>query len=438
MKTYETEKNEKNERNERKDTRDIGVMDRAELNSVLYGLSKLSPLYAKFVQWAPPIFSSSVRYAAIGKDGDRKFLIFLNRKFWDSLPGTIKVWVLYHEIMHVFLDTFGREKSLKLEDKERSNHAHDIVINELSKGYLSINPDHFPVLNKFMWVRTVFSEKEIEAHKITTDGSLPYYYRLLTHLDKSPGNLICLSSGNDLSDEDKAIIREKVKEILRNLSDEELKDLKEQPASGPLADQAGEALGKRIERRKTEMKRRWKSVFASEGSTELEYDVRSERKIGVGRKNSMYRGSWIWDLPHESRFVGLHPKLTDRSVYMYIDTSGSCEHLSQQFYDIYQAVAEDHDVKVFGFHTKVYEIADAEHFKHGGTCFRAVANHYENLPRNEGGKRKVYVITDGHAEAVHLKNPAEWTWILTEDGSSSAIPNGCRIERQSFDHGTDS
>lgn len=129
------------------------------------------------------------------------------------------------------------------------------------------------------------------------------------------------------------------------------------------------------------------------------------------------RGNAI--LPRE---IELDPDIKKTSVLVYLDFSGSCAMESMGFLLLALTIPLDRfDVRFFAFGTKVVEMSreyceqlftTRVYPKSGaGTDFQAVANHVHA----EKNVRNVFVLTDGDAEPVQMKEPRKWSWLQVDN-----------------------
>ena len=117
------------------------------------------------------------------------------------------------------------------------------------------------------------------------------------------------------------------------------------------------------------------------------------------------------------------------ATWFFMDTSGSCWGLAPRFFQAAKSLdPEKFDVKYFAFDTEVYEV-DLKKQKldgGGGTSFRCITDYIYN---NKKVKPFVWILTDGWGYGAKIPDDQrkKWNWFLTDDGTRTYIPEGCKI-----------
>jgi hypothetical protein len=125
------------------------------------------------------------------------------------------------------------------------------------------------------------------------------------------------------------------------------------------------------------------------------------------------------------------------SVWLFLDTSGSCYWLKDPFLKAYRSIPKNKfDIRLFSFDTRVEEVdqAGSQIYGGGGTCFAAIERKIVALTNNEEKKypKIVMVFTDGCGTVVKPKFPDRWNWFLPDTPDTYVrqfIPAGSIIHR---------
>lgn len=108
------------------------------------------------------------------------------------------------------------------------------------------------------------------------------------------------------------------------------------------------------------------------------------------------------------------PEIHKIPLLLFLDTSGSCEHLAQRFMNAARTIPEKYfDVHVCGFTHFVYEIdIKQRHPKlySGGTRFDILERYC--LEKMKTYPHVIFTITDGYGSVVRPKFPERWHWFL--------------------------
>ncbi|WGH49837.1 metallopeptidase [Alishewanella phage vB_AspM_Slickus01] len=88
------------------------------------------------------LFQCDIRYGevktATAKIANKLPTIIINEDFWNSLKNEERAFLLYHEVMHIFLLHYGRMVDCGY-DREKWNIATDYFINYVLRGYSIVN-----------------------------------------------------------------------------------------------------------------------------------------------------------------------------------------------------------------------------------------------------------------------------------------------------------
>lgn len=355
-------------------------------------------------------------------------------KFWDSLTDDDRRFVLAHEMLHILLESGVRLSNCEI--PVVGNIAADIVINEmLISDYGLKSPAN---RKEYCFIDTVFPDPNI----IDKERALEYYYDLI---DKNKSNIkITAFDGHEfLKDFNNPQVAQKIVDSLADtLSKEELaklsKELNDAAKDGkPLkkdgADKQAGNIAAGIEfhvtRQKIVKKRKWETVISRWVKNSIKYN-RAESWLN---ENVRYRA-----LPKDMALPGnRYEEIKTKkriTLYMFADTSGSCVHLVQRFYNAVSSIPEDRfDIRVYNFDTTVYSISKKDMAKGtwkggGGTSFTCIEDYIQSEinKNNEAYPSQVFVITDGYANLVNPQHPERWQFFLSEN-YTSCIPKSSKI-----------
>lgn len=371
---------------------------------------KLERFHGVFYQlWGVTNFLETKQIPTCGVSWNKKtrtidFLI--NPKFWETRDEYNKMFIICHEMMHLLLRHPMRIS--KNMNRAISNIAQDICINEMLINNFNFDRTRIQDQEKLMWLDTVpFNVKNIEAER-----EFEYYYNRIEQ-DKNQQQTVDDHSQWGTPDDIKEL-EKAMEEALADMEEEELEDLKTR-----LDDiKAGtEHLDKLIKvQRHVKNSQKWRKIFKHwihKIEDEAEDWTRQNRRLNILKDSS-----FILPAPHERE-----ERREKGDVWLFLDTSGSCEHLAQDFFDAANSIPRAHfNVRLFGFSMKVYEVKGNNLKDFGGTSFSCIEDF---LRQQEKYPAAVFVITDGHGNNVKPLHPDRWYWFLSANPSVSCIPRVC-------------
>lgn len=154
-------------------------------------------------------YSDRIKTASASLSGG-KFFILLNRQFWESLTTPEKSFLLFHEVLHVFLHHHERLKTAKYK-KIQWNFATDYFINYTLKGFGKNRYDIDSRLPQYITMPTsgLFKSEFIgmsadEIYNVIKDVNLNE-----SDLFDEIGEIGEIGDG-DLSEDDEAILRQTI------------------------------------------------------------------------------------------------------------------------------------------------------------------------------------------------------------------------------------
>jgi hypothetical protein len=127
----------------------------------------------------------------------------------------------------------------------------------------------------------------------------------------------------------------------------------------------------------------------------------------------------------DGRRQGRNEKVT---VWFFMDTSGSCVHLKDKFFQCADTFPIDKfDLRCFCFDTRVYDISLKERklYGFGGTRFDIIETRIQEVMAKEKKKypEVVFIFTDGYGNAVNPQKPENWYWFLDDSNYKGCIPS---------------
>lgn len=412
-----------------------------EWNQISQDLAKYHSVFYRFWTVSRPWFTEAIPTAAVSFDKHGEVVDFrINPVFWESLTATQKLFVICHECQHLILNHGKRAKHLFAnitpEDMQRLNIAMDIAVNEslISRFDFSraeVDPD-----NKYIWADKVGNELGVV---LETNRCFEYYYSLLKkqpddkfpapgsgsgsafgetvdHHEETPDEQADSGSSEAvekmLEDMD-ATEREALERILQEEQNKLNRDAKEggfQAGDTGLGDLFKIADTKVVTKKKWEtVIRKWSEPYMVEEFIDRDQWAKTARRFTLLTPDLM--------LPFEEEIEELTVKKEKVDVWFFLDTSGSCIHLKDRFFNAALSLPKRRfNVHLHGFDTKVYP----SDFKTktlrggGGTKFDIIEK-YIVKESPDKYPAAVFIITDGMGNEVHPKKPKHWHWFLSFD-----------------------
>lgn len=319
-----------------------------------------------------------------------------NPQFFQQLSFEQLQFVYVHEMSHI-LQNYG----LRLKDRIPNifNIAADLVINEYNFSNLGFNRDE---IIKDALADCIHTYDKHFDSSVKKAQNVEYYYGLL----------------KDKNSEEDSFDFHNFLEIPGNFINKVLKQIPsaELPALKKILEKG---IVKRSEKGQF-LKQIDKFIDAPKVSLENVF------KHSVPYKSDKYEYEWVRDnynygsiihqslkLPYE-RIKELQDK-EKTSLFVYIDTSDSCVDYVERFFKLSDALDLDkYKVRLFGFHTEVYEIIDRKIYT-GGTYFHIIEEHLKTQPVYPDA---VMLITDGNGTYCIAEYPERWTVFLTVNNTS--------------------
>lgn len=404
-----------------------------EYDSVFSSLESLyGPFYALGTISRPRFLASGegpkgapeTAFVQFNKEGDCVDFCFYE-EFWDSLTDDERRFVLVHEMLHVLFDHGIRLKDCK--HREIGNIAADVAINEMIVSDYDIPAPR--ERKKYCFIDTVFKN----PNKIDSERSMEYYYQqiekeatkinmssfdgheFLDGLNSPRANQkITNALEGNLSKEEVEGLQKKLQKVANNQKPDE----KQQTQAGKQAGTVAVGVDLLVQKMRIVRKRKWETLI-KRWTKNAVHQVQCESWV---RENPRYRA-----LPKHMALPGTgwedYMGKNKIKVWLFQDTSGSCVHLLQRFYNAALSIPEDRfEVKLFCFDTRSYPISTEEAKKGvlkggGGTCFVCIEDQIQKYitQNNEKYPAAVFIVTDGYASQVHPEHPERWHFFLSEN-----------------------
>jgi predicted metal-dependent peptidase len=418
-------------------------------------LYRYHALFAAIMNYGKFSFSLQVPTAAVSfslKDG--KYLNFVFNPFlWESLDDNERTFVICHEMLHIAFRHGIRSQSLKDEPDYNAivcNIAMDLCINHILCDYFGFDRRDF--VNPFMSNICFIDNFEKQGIILEKNCSFEVYYRELMkpeNMEKLPKDYmfdghdmvdVSDKNGTPLSKEEQDQIRNYIENKLGKDGEGMLKDMLKSKMNPNAKNheksemkEAGKAAfgekysiilnGKKYKRKWESIIRKWDKKMRQYIESEVDRFDRTKPRFAdvLSKMKNAY-------LPTEVKVYDEKFKKNRIQVFFYLDSSGSCIHLKDRFFNAARTLdPKRFDVRLFSFDHAVYacKITDAEVQGGGGTAFSIIEDSIQSVIKKENMEypKKVFVITDGYGDDVRPEKPERWDIFLTEDGSKNNFPD---------------
>lgn len=240
-------------------------------------------------------------------------------------------------------------------------------------------------------------------------------------------------SGEDEKDTESEKI---VKEILKNAEKEDVSDfnkaMNETFGKGypgdPLVAGALQEIIEAEKLRSVKTQRKWEKLFRRY-KRKIQEDNENSQWIKSDKRQNVLPKDFL--LPSENTTDDVENKIF---VWLFIDSSGSCHHLKDQFFRAaYSLDLRYFDVKLFSRTTEVQELDydKPQVTGYGSDDYRCIERYIQNqLDTRKISKYPEIVMhfTDGHdcsGEMVKPQRPLNWWWFMTDEMYTAWIPKEC-------------
>lgn len=386
-----------------------------------------------------PVFTEQIETAAVQFDNGGDFVRFLfNPKFWDGLSAHDKLFVICHEALHLILNHGVRIKDSV--DREACNKALDIVVNHMLVRSFGFIRENIKDWKDFCWVDTIFKTKDgsppLDKNNriIPTDESFEYYINLFKKMDISDGGGGSSGSGkgkgkgkgkgqrtvDDHSKLGENAGDEVIDQLDKNLADEDKETLQkvigEHFQPGGLKPGTGTGGQWHFVKTKKLVKRKWETIIKKWSVKYLKIAEKFHEQWSRLNRRFLFLPNDLF-LPSEMEIDIKHNQKGRIQVYFYMDTSGSCWHMKDRFFQAAESLPKDKfDVRLFCFDTVVQEtkVEAKRVYGGGGTSFGIIEESIQEEIKKGGGKypEAIFIATDGEGTKVNPEKPEKWHWLI--------------------------
>lgn len=411
-----------------------------EFMKIAFGLEDHHVIFNKFFCITKPVFSEDIPTACVAFDKIGDCINFMiNPKFWSESSFEKKKFIASHECLHVILSHGFRMTNLHKGERKIANVAMDLVVNHMLVDRFGFNRQEVDPKNEFCWLDNVLKEKlDAKQIKLSPERSFEHYFNII----KENADRIETFEFDDHEGLDSFNCKEfvdKFKKQLEECNTDEMQSLKELIEAGKLKEgnggketssgkQAGSEAGdlwRQIDLSRPVYKKKWETIIKglcrkSLSTIEVEQWARKPRRLTNISSNCFLPSDMEIDEVERSR----------PSIWLYLDTSGSCSDLAPRFLKAARSIPPKHfDVRAFCFDTKVYEIdlKDGKLAGFGGTSFQCIdAMVRKEIRKGIKHPDALVVVTDGYGDHINMEKPKSWYWLLSEN-VRDCIPSDCHI-----------
>jgi predicted metal-dependent peptidase len=423
-----------------------------EEREIAVNIIKYHGVFYKFWDLVKPSYTNSKKYptACVVFNKENECIdFFINKKFWKKLSQEQKNFIICHECLHVILEHGKRACSTTARlNPEMVNACLDIPINEMLAKYFNFERKEIDPKRKYCWADTVFPKQ-----KLPNDQSYEFYFnKFKNDKDTSKISMSGMGSGESSGEEIETNNHEglssfnekkaesKIEEFVNSLSEEEKESLKEiadrierssqknnstkdDENDSKTAGTSSGSLSKLIGKIKPKPKKKWETVIKKWSQKFSRAEKEDLHWLVKSRRHSLIDTDFFIASDTGQEIKKNNNEKID--VWMFLDTSGSCESLAPRFWKAANSLPKDKfNVFYHCFDTQVFKLneKDVERGKlygFGGTSFIALENFIQKTLKKEGKKYSnigaVFVITDGMGDYIKPENPKKWYWFLSEN-----------------------
>lgn len=408
---------------------EIGI-SKEEWLQLSHALESFHAVFYRIWQMGKPSLTNVVSTACVKFDEQGEFFEFcFNPNFWKELEFKNKLFVICHEALHVILN-HGKRSIGTQKNSIAANMCMDIVVNHMLIRSFGFTKEDLKDWRSYCWLETVFPDCDF-----SDEETFEFYYNQFKDIyrDGLPG-----STEKDCNTvDDHSYMTNDWDQGISNLDEvlafEEKKSLQNiiEKFGEESSRLAGEAQGQWHFKKEViaKPKKKWESVIISWTKNRLKYDEKElEQWNKLNRRLAALNSNLL--LPSNIDFDDFHNSKDKIEVWFFLDTSGSCFHLSDRFLSAAASIPKKRfDVRLFCFDTFVAEIdlKDAKFYGGGGTSFHILEEKILKETAERLYPDAVFVITDGFGTNVNPKFPQRWHWFLTKGGSKTCINAKCKI-----------
>lgn len=408
---------------------------------VMNSLTKFHALFSEFWSVGYITESNSIPTAAVSFDEIGQSLQFMiNPNFWKGLSLMDKQFIICHECLHLYLDHGSR--IIKLKNKYVANIAADLVVNHYLIDKFGFNRSTLSFSNiggphNLVWL----DNDSFKGLNLVPNKSMEYYYhQLIKESNNMQSDGVSTLDDHTFADQSQSNestsgLSDLVDRITGNISTAELENFiqniesnSEESTKIDSSIQAGTIAGhlhKKIVLSKVVKKKTWEKLFnenlckykGPEITVPREQWARENRRISILDKDLMLPSEVDVEISDKTRI----------NVWLFQDTSGSCERYAERFFKAAMSIPEDKFmVRGFCFDTRVYEVdyKNGELKGFGGTSFYPIEEKIQQIiaEENVSYPEYVFVVTDGYGSSVYPQYPERWHWLMTDHNTTAYVP----------------
>lgn len=374
----------------------------SEFNSIAVDLERFHGFFALFWACGSVVWDKQLINPAqvVIFPKENRVIFKINPDFWKNLTYQQKLFIICHEMYHLYLRHGHRIANLKNYPKIVINVAADLVVNESLVNCFGFKRAEVDFKNEYIWLD--------KYSGLMPNKNLEYYLDKLSGYDLQ--NAILVDDHDQLGTEG-----DFVNKILKNLSDSEQKLLSRTTFDGQeFFQQSKPKVSKKIVEIFNKI---WRS------QQEDETWIKQSRRIAGFESKLCLPGQ------NEQEFKKEVPE-----IWFFQDTSGSCMELSERFLAVAKGIkSERFKIKFHCFDTKVYPI-DLESGKlqgKGSTDFECIEKY---LKKQSIYPLLIIVITDGYGTNVTPAHPKRWYWLLSTSYQRFIPNNSNTLMLESYDY----
>ena len=355
-----------------------------DLKTITVDLEKYHGFFSIFWSCGKVVLDENLKVPAqVSIFVKEKSVIFkINPIKWESFNYKQKLFIICHEMYHIYLNHGKRIAMLGNYDKMLVNIAADIVTNEALVNFFGFKREEIDPENNFVWLD--------KFPGLLPNKNMEYYIENI----KVSGQKFSSFDEHDNINVDEEVM----KNILKKMSQEERSYLASSSTDRnyfPISSKP-----KII----SELSR-----FLNKKSKD---DVIDETWIKQSRRTTFFNSDLFLPGENENEFKKELPE-----IWFFQDVSNSCLNLSNKFYSVAKGLKyQKFKIKFHCFDTEVTEISINEDrlIGGGGTSFSCIEKYL--LSKNTYPKF-VVIITDGHGDWANPKFPERWVWLLSENNT---------------------
>ena len=402
-------------------------------------LEKYSEVFYHFWEFCNIEETKAIPTAAVSFDKYGKCLrLSINPDFWASQTYTQQLFILCHEMLHVYYKHGAKAKSLikagRSDLMQIANIAMDLCVNRVLTTSFGFNRAEIDPENKYCWIDTVFPNNPEDPEKY-----FEYYYnkikdnaKVITILTsgKGKGNQL-VDSHDGLGELEEDEVDKIIEEISKKVFPQNAKDFVEKTKNGEEdkkpsnSKKAGTQAGGNSLKVRADYKPRakWESVVRQWCKKALS-DSFNENWTRPNRR-TMFLDMGGLLLPSENDFAG-GKDLEKIKVAFFMDVSGSTYHLAERFFVAASTVPKHRfDVDLYQFDTVVRKLEDGNVIGGGGTSYRVISDHINKMEKEGVLYDSIWILTDSFGDGVSPKYPDRWHWFLTPGSQIAQLPENC-------------